>query len=212
MRALVLLSGGLDSTTLLAYAKSKHLEVTGLIFDYGQIHDRELKSAVKVTERLQLNSMMFRIDLHSLDSALLKGSEKAIPQTEVEGVPNTYVPFRNVIFLSIACGIAESFGYDTILYGANAVDFSGYPDCRPSFVYTFMDLIKTLNPKLALEAPLLMMSKSEIIEFGLEHKAPFELTWSCYRGGKLACGKCPSCHLRLKGFAEAGVKDPIEYE
>jgi len=153
------------------------------------------------------------LDLGKFKSALLKGSKILIPNKAVEGkIPHTYVPYRNVIFLSIAFGFAESKRMSAVYYGANAVDYSGYPDCRPEFVEAYSNMSKIINPRIDLITPLLSMSKQEIVEFGNRFYTPFHLTWSCYRGGLKACGKCPSCELRLKGFKQAGLIDPIEYE
>jgi 7-cyano-7-deazaguanine synthase len=131
------------------------------------------------------------------------------------GIPSTYVPFRNGVFLSIAVAIAEALETKRIFIGVNQVDFSGYPDCREEFIKAMQKTIALgtkIGEELKIEAPLLYLSKAEIVKLGLEVGAPFHLTWSCYRGGDKACGRCPSCKLRLKAFAEAGAQDPIPYE
>jgi len=222
--AIVLLSGGLDSATLLAMAKEKGYDVVALTFDYGQKHKRELDSARKIAKQLKVNEhIVIPLDLGKLLRSSLTQKSLAIPDGRSEedgpaGIPSTYVPARNIVFLSIATSIAESRGAERIFIGVNAVDFSGYPDCTPYFIAAFQRAINvgTKSGKegrpIRLETPLIHLSKAQIVGKAVRLKVPIELTWSCYRGGKKACGKCDSCHLRLKGFAQAGVKDPIEYE
>jgi len=222
--AIVLLSGGLDSATLLAMAKEKGYDVVALTFDYGQKHKRELDSARKIAKQLKVNEhIVIPLDLGKLLRSSLTQKSLAIPDGRSEedgpaGIPSTYVPARNIVFLSIATSIAESRGAERIFIGVNAVDFSGYPDCTPYFIAAFQRAINvgTKSGKegrpIRLETPLIHLSKAQIVGKAVRLEVPIELTWSCYRGGKKACGKCDSCHLRLKGFAQAGVKDPIEYE
>ncbi|OGS41630.1 MAG: 7-cyano-7-deazaguanine synthase QueC [Euryarchaeota archaeon RBG_16_62_10] len=222
--AIVLLSGGLDSSTVLAMAKERGLEVVALTFDYGQKHKRELNSARKVALHFGVREhVIVPLDLGKhLRSALTRESIQ-IPvgrsREEISsGVPSTYVPSRNIIFLSIAGSIAESVGASTVIIAANAVDFSGYPDCTPEFIEAFQKVLDVGTKAgkeghgIRVEAPMLRMSKGDIVREAVRLGVPLELTWSCYRGGVRACGRCDSCLLRLRGFAEAGLKDPIEYE
>ena len=222
--AIVLLSGGLDSATLLAMAKDKGYETVALTFDYGQKHKRELEGARKIAKALKVKEhIVIPLRLGELMKSSLTQKALAIPERENEGasdgeIPTTYVPARNLIFLSVATSIAESRGAEHIFIGVNAVDFSGYPDCTPYFIAAFQRVIKVGTKvgregrAIQLETPLVHLSKAQIVAKAVRMKVPLELTWSCYRGGKKACGKCDSCRLRLKGFAQAGVKDPIEYE
>ncbi|MBC7107806.1 MAG: 7-cyano-7-deazaguanine synthase QueC [Methanomassiliicoccales archaeon] len=223
-RAIVLLSGGLDSTVTLAYAISKGYEVIPLTFVYGQKHHRELKSAKEVAEYYKLKDhVIFTLDPRIFSSSALVSSSLQIPEKKKvdeigEGIPSTYVPARNIIFLSIAAGLCETEMADAIFIGANAVDFSGYPDCRPEFFDAFRKVLEVGTKRGVggkppeLETPILLLTKAEIVKLGKSLGAPLHLTWSCYRGGQKACGRCDSCLLRLKGFREAGFKDEIEYE
>ncbi|OYT60477.1 7-cyano-7-deazaguanine synthase QueC [Euryarchaeota archaeon ex4484_178] len=221
MRAVVLLSGGLDSSTVLAIALSQGYEVHALSFDYGQRHSKELESAKKIAEYYRVPHKIIKIDLRQIGGSALTDNID-VPErdvNEIEGeIPITYVPARNTILLSFALGYAEVIDADAIFYGANAIDYSGYPDCRPEYVEAF-EKCANLGTKRGVEgksiriiAPIIHMSKAEIIKKGMELGVPYELTWSCYRGGERACGKCDSCLLRLKGFMEAGYEDPLEYE
>jgi 7-cyano-7-deazaguanine synthase len=222
--AIVLLSGGLDSTTALALAKEKGYEIVALTFDYGQKHKRELDSAKMIAGHFKVKEhFVIPLDLGKLLRSSLTQKAVAIPEGRSEdeissGIPSTYVPARNVIFLSIATSIAESRRATSIFIAVNAIDFSGYPDCTPEFIAVFQRTIDvgTKSGKeghsIRIETPLIGMSKAEIIREAVRLKVPLELTWSCYKGGKRACGKCDSCQLRLKGFAQAGFKDPLEYE
>ena len=216
MRALVLMSGGLDSTTVLAYAVSQGYEVTGLSFDYGQRHRIELESSRRIAEYYGIRRNVFRVDLTQIGGSSLTGD---IPVEKGQfgrvEVPNTYVPGRNIIFTSIAGGYADIEGIETIMLGVNAVDYSGYPDCRPEFISSMEKTLRlglARSQNLSISAPLQKLSKSEIIRMGMKLGAPYELTHSCYEGGEKACGKCDSCLLRLKGFMESGFIDPVEYE
>jgi len=221
MAAVVLLSGGLDSTVTLAKAIDDRHKVTALSFRYGQRHERELDSAKKVCGHYGVDHVIMDVDLSAFRSSLTKKDMK-IPQRDHDSIgkdiPDTYVPARNIIFLSAAAGLCESIDADTIYIGANAVDYSGYPDCTPEFFGKFRDMIAVGTKAgaeghpLKIETPILRMSKEDIVRLGMSLNAPLELTWSCYTGGLKACGVCDSCRLRLKGFADAGVKDPIEYD
>jgi 7-cyano-7-deazaguanine synthase len=222
--AIVLLSGGLDSATLLAIAKESGYETVALTFNYGQKHKRELDSAKKIARHFKVKEhIVVPLNIGDLLKSSLTQKSLEIRETESgeaigAGIPSTYVPARNLVFLSIATSIAESRDAGHVFIGVNAVDFSGYPDCTPYFVAAFQRVIDVGTKsgregnKIHIETPLIHLSKAQIIAKAARLKVPFELTWSCYKGGKKACGKCDSCRLRLKGFAQAGVKDPIEYE
>ncbi len=223
-KAVVLLSGGLDSTVALAIAESEGYEICALSFHYGQRHAKELESAKKIADHYHVKEhKIMNLDLSQLGASALTDGSIAIPEGRgIENVgkdiPVTYVPARNTILLSIALGYAEAMDAGTIFIGANALDYSGYPDCRPDYFEAFQRVAE-LGTKRGVEGepirimhPLINMRKSDIVKKGLELNAPLHLTWSCYYGGEKACGKCDSCLLRLKGFKEAGIEDPIEYE
>jgi len=212
MKAIVLLSGGIDSTTTLYYAKNKGYKCFALIFDYGQRHKKELRSAVAVAKRAKIPYEILKIDLPWKGSSLLDKKMKVPAHRKMKGIPSTYVPARNIIFLSFALSFAESIGAQAIFIGANAIDFSGYPDCRPNFYKTFQRVIKTgtKKKKIKVLTPLINKTKARIIKLGLKLKAPLELTWSCYKGGRKPCGVCDSCKLREKGFARLGIRDIIQ--
>ncbi len=223
-KAVVLLSGGLDSTTTLAYALSKGYEVIPLTVRYGQRHSRELESARAVAAHYGIeHHTIVDLDLSILRTSALTSKDVPVPMrrsTEEIGhdIPVTYVPARNLILLSIAAGLCESEGGETIFIGANAIDYSGYPDCRPDFFRAFEEVLKkgtksgVEGKPITIQAPIISKTKAEIVKLGKELNAPLHLTWSCYQGGDRACGKCDSCLLRLKGFDEAGFTDPISYE
>jgi len=212
MKAVVLLSGGLDSTTTLYLAKQKGYKCSALIFDYGQRHKKELRSAVAVAKRAKVPYQILKISLPWKGSSLLDKKMKVPVRKSPKGIPSTYVPSRNIIFLSFALSFAESIGAQTIFIGANAIDFSGYPDCRPAFYRAFQKVVRagTKKKKIKVQTPLINKTKAQIIKLGLKLKAPFELTWSCYQGGKRPCGICDSCKLRGKGFARLGIRDIIQ--
>lgn len=206
-KAIILLSGGLDSTATLYYAKSKGYQCFALIFDYGQRHSRELRSAVAVAKGASVAYRVLRIRLPWKGSSLLDKSNQ-LPVTSSlkkigKGIPSTYVPARNTIFLSFALSYAEAIGAKAIFIGANAIDFSGYPDCRPAYYRAFREVIRTGTKarKIKIFTPLINLTKEEIIRLGLKLGAPLERTWSCYAGGKKPCGICDSCRLRQKGFS-----------
>lgn len=222
MKAVVLLSGGLDSTVTIAKAIDDGMEVTALSFRYGQRHTRELESAKNVAAHYSIDHVILDIDLSNFRSALTR-NDIEVPEDRRESemavdIPDTYVPARNIIMMSIAAGLCESIDADRIYIGANAVDYSGYPDCRPEFFRKFQDMIAAGTKAgvegrpITIEIPIIDLSKKEIVLLGKELKAPLELTWSCYNGREKACGKCDSCKLRLKGFQDAGTTDPVEYE
>ena len=221
MRAVILLSGGLDSATTLAIAIHRGYEVHALSFDYGQRHSRELESARKIASYYNVPHRIMKVDLRQIGGSALT-DDIDVPERDIEDIkneiPSTYVPARNTILLSFALAYAEAIDADAIFYGANAIDYSGYPDCRPEYVEAF-ERMANLGTKrgvegkpIKIEAPLIHRSKAEIIRKGMELGVPYELTWSCYQGGEKACGRCDSCLLRLKGFMEAGYEDPLEYE
>lgn len=204
-KAIILLSGGLDSTTTLYYALDRGYDCHCLIFDYGQRHKKEVRIATSIAKRLKVAYQVIKIKLPWKGSSLLD-KKKKVPRFHgftVKKVPSTYVPARNTIFLSFATSFAEAIGASTIYIGANAVDYSGYPDCRPSFIKAFQKVIKagTKNNKIKVAAPLLRLTKKEIVKLGRKLGVPLEKTWSCYKGGKRPCGVCDSCKLRQKGFA-----------
>lgn len=215
--AIVLLSSGIDSTVCASIA-SKNYRLAFLHFQYGQkAHKKELECFKKLTdffkpEKVEVINLSFFKNWggSSLISDLLE-----IPEKEEDGIPSTYVPFRNGIFLSIATAWAEIIDAKKIFIGVNQIDFSGYPDCRSEFIEAFNKAISLgtkPETKIDLEVPIINLSKKEIIELGIKLGTPFHLTWSCYRDTELACGRCASCKQRLKAFKEAGVKDPITYE
>ncbi len=223
-KAVVLLSGGLDSTVTLAKAKEEGYDLYPLSFSYGQRHYKELESARKIAEYYDAKDhKIMSIDLTQIGGSALTDKDIEIPENRNEeeiggNVPITYVPARNTILLSFAIGYAEVIGADAVFIGANALDYSGYPDCRPGFFEAFQRVAE-LGTKTGVEGrpvqikyPLIDLTKAEIVKEGVRLKAPLHLTWSCYKGGDKACGKCDSCILRLKGFKEAGIEDPIEYE
>ncbi len=222
-RAVVLLSGGMDSATALAIALKDGSEVTALSVDYGQRHRKELDSARKIAKHFGVRDhRVVTLDLTAIGGSALTDKKIPVPEQrrleEIgQGIPATYVPARNTILLSYALGLAETIGAQAIYIAANALDYSGYPDCRPEFYRAFQEVAR-LGTKRGVEGdaieirtPLIAMSKADIVRKGEELGVPWALTWSCYRGEDKACGVCDSCQLRLKGFREAGVKDPIPY-
>ncbi|MFH1576752.1 MAG: 7-cyano-7-deazaguanine synthase QueC [Candidatus Margulisiibacteriota bacterium] len=214
-KAIILLSGGLDSTTTLYYAKSQGYKCFALIFDYGQRHAREVSAAVSISVRAKVPYQIIKVSLPWKGSSLLDpGSRLPVGRSFKQmgkGIPTTYVPGRNIIFLSFALSYAEAIGAKSIFIGANAVDYSGYPDCRPAFYQAFQKVVKTgiKDQQIKVLTPLIDMTKAQIIALGLKLKAPLKLTWSCYQGGKKPCGVCDSCKLRQKGFSLLGIHDII---
>jgi 7-cyano-7-deazaguanine synthase len=222
-RAVVLLSGGLDSTTVLAMARAEGLECHCLTVDYGQRHRVEIEAARRVADAFGAAShRVITLDLRAIGgSALTDDIEVPKDQDPESGdVPITYVPARNTVMLSLLLGLAEVVEADQLFIGANAVDFSGYPDCRPAFLQAFENLASLATVagaengvQFRVRAPLLELSKADIIRRGLELGVDYGLTWSCYdpNPAQLACGRCDSCQLRQRGFEEAGVEDPAAY-
>jgi len=208
-KAIILFSSGLDSTTVLYYALSKGYKCHCLIFDYGQRHKKEIKSAVKIAKFNKVDFKIIKLSLPWSHNALTD-KKISVPQrqTVAKDIPVTYVPGRNTLFLSYGLSYAESINAASIFIGANALDYSGYPDCRPEFIKAYNALLKSLGLKIKVLAPLVSMTKAQIIKLGTKLKVPYRYTWSCYNGLKNPCGKCDSCKLRAKGFKEAGLKDP----
>jgi 7-cyano-7-deazaguanine synthase len=209
--AVVLLSGGLDSATVLYYALVQGYKCQALIFDYGQRHKQEVKQAVEIARASGCAYRILKLDFPWKGSALLDKKIK-VPKKITSGIPATYVPARNIIFLSFALSLAEVIKAQAIFIGAHAQDYSGYPDCRGEFFRAFVKMAKVgvaAKHKIQVLAPLLNKSKSQIIGLGRKLGVPFNLTWSCYRAGKKPCGECDSCYYRAKGFKEAGLLDPL---
>ena len=223
-KAICLISGGLDSCVTAFIAKNEKYQIYALSFDYGQIHGRELNSAKKIAKAAGTKDhVVFDVNLKKFGGSSLLDKSFTFPKDHDlkdigTDIPSTYVPARNTVFLSIALAYAEVIDADAIFIGANAVDFSGYPDCRPKYIDAYQKMADLATRRgvegisIKIEAPLLHLTKTEIIKKGLELKVPFENTWSCYQGDRKACGRCDSCLLRLKGFKEMGIKDPIKYE
>lgn len=212
-RAVVLLSGGLDSTTMLYWAKNEGYLCDCLIFDYHQRHKKEIQSAIKIANLTNCKYQIIKFQLPWLGSALIDKKINIPENRDLKDtqIPPTYVPARNTIFLSFALSYAEAVETETIFIGANALDYSGYPDCRPQY-YTAFNKLARLGTKSGVEGkkikiltPLIDKSKAEIVQLGFKLNIPFELTWSCYKGGKKPCGRCDSCMLRSKGFKEADI-------
>ncbi len=210
-KAVVLLSGGLDSTTVLYIAKKK-FDCLCLVFDYGQRHKKELKCAQKLARLNRVPFCLVKIKLPWSQSSLTDKT-RHIPMSPVRRssitIPSTYVAGRNTLFISYALSYAETIGAKKIFIGANAVDFSGYPDCRPEYYNSWNSVLKSIGTSIKIETPLLYFKKSEIIKLGTSLRVPYSLTWSCYKGGRNPCGNCDSCKFRAKGFSEAGIKDSI---
>jgi 7-cyano-7-deazaguanine synthase len=219
-RAVVLVSGGLDSATALAIARSQGFECYALSVDYGQRHSAELDAArrVAVTGGVRDHRVM-RVDLAGIGGSALTDKTIAVPESPTMGIPVTYVPARNTIMLSLALGWAEVLGASDIFVGVNAVDFSGYPDCRPEFIAAFESLTRVATKAgveghpCRIHAPLISLSKAEIIREGVRLGVDYGLTVSCYQADEdgRACGRCDSCRLRAAGFEAAGVPDPTAY-
>ena len=219
-RAVVLLSGGLDSATVLALAIERGFECFALSCFYGQRHESELRAAARVAQRLGASSHKeMGIDLAGIGGSALTDPQIAVPQTATSGIPVTYVPARNTIFLSLALGWAEVLGAGDIFVGVNAVDYSGYPDCRPEFIAAFQALAAVATRAgvegggPVIHAPLIDLGKAEIIELGLALGVDYSVTVSCYCADDdgRACGTCDSCRIRREGFAAAGIADPTRY-
>lgn len=221
-KAVVLLSGGLDSTTCLAYAKSQGYRCYALSFDYGQKHNSELKASRKIAKSFGAEGHeVVKLSTGNLTKSALTDETVDIPDYQGgEEIPVTYVPARNTVFLSIALGWAEELEADAIFIGVSAVDYSGYPDCRPAFIDSFKQTANLATKRgvegnpISIETPLINLNKAETVELGLSLGVDYQATVSCYKASDegLACGQCDSCYLRKKGFNEAGVADPTRYQ
>ena len=223
-KAVCLISGGLDSSVTAYTAKNEGYELFAITFNYKQKHRREIESAKRIAESVGVKKhILFDIDLSVFGGSSLVDEKMEIQKNNKledigKKIPLTYVPARNTVFLSIGLAYAEVVHANAIFIGVTATDYSGYPDCRPEYIEAFQRLANLATKKgvegekIEIKAPLLFMNKSEIIIRGTELGVPFEKTWSCYQGGEKACGRCDSCLLRLKGFKDAGLKDPLEYE
>ena len=219
-KAVILLSGGLDSATCLALAREQGYDCHALSLDYGQRHGAELAAARRVARTLGVREhKVIRLDLGGIGGSALTDPAIAVPEAPGEGIPVTYVPARNTVFLALALGWAEVLGAWDLFVGVNAVDYSGYPDCRPEYIAQF-ERLANLATKAGVEggrfhvqAPLISLTKAEIIRTGVRLGVPYAETVSCYRADAQgrACGRCDSCRLRAAGFAAAGVPDPTRY-
>ena len=224
--AIILLSGGLDSTTCAAIAKRDGYDLHGLTINYGQKHNYELKAAKLVAQNFKFNShAVIDIDLASFGGSSLVSTEIEVPKNRNLGIkddiPSTYVPARNTVFLSIALAKAETINAFDIFIGVNAIDYSGYPDCRPEFILQFekmmnfatKDAVKNVG-KYKIHTPLIKLTKAEIIKKGQQLGIDYQITSSCYSPNKYGqpCGQCDACKLRIKGFYDAGLADPLTYE
>lgn len=219
-KAVILLSGGLDSATVLAQAKAAGYACYSMSFDYGQRHRAELQAAERVAQQMGVvEHKVIGLDLNGMGGSALTDSSIAVPEAPAEGIPVTYVPARNTVFLSLALGWAEVLDAHDIFIGVNAVDYSGYPDCRAEFIEAF-ERVANLATRAGVEgqgfriqAPLQNLSKAQIVQLGMRHGVDYGLTVSCYQADDdgRACGKCDSCRLRAAGFAGAGVADPTRY-
>ena len=216
-KAIVLFSGGLDSTTCLYWALDQGYACETLTVSYGQRHEREVRAAQTIAQRLGVKQHLVTLQFPWVVSSSLVDKNQTIPDQPMEEIesgkiPSTYVPGRNLVFLSVAASLMDSLHADAIVAGPNAVDFSGYPDCTPKFFQAASEAInrgteRGVTQGVEVLAPLMALSKTDIVRLGAKLGVPFELTWSCYNGGDKPCGHCDSCKLRARGFAEAGVKD-----
>jgi len=219
-KGVVLLSGGMDSAVTAWIAKRECEELSALTFKYGQRHQKEISCALQLGLILGVKRhKVLDLPLKDIGGSSLLGEGDIPTEGLSKGIPSTWVPQRNSIFLAFAFGWAEVLGYDTIYIGVNSVDYSGYPDCRPEFISDIEIALNRASKRwvenkkfTSIKAPVMQMRKVEEIRLGMELGVPFADTWSCYVGGEKACGLCDSCRLRLEAFKEVGVKDPVEYE
>lgn len=227
-KIIVLLSGGLDSSTVAYMAAKSSLcsnnRVYSLTFNYGQRHSKELCSAKKIARKIDSQEhKIIKVDLKNWGGSSLTDRHLDLPvnrnlKLTNKSIPNTYVPARNTVFLALALAYAEVINADEIYLGVNSLDYSGYVDCRPAYIKKFQELVKLATVKgiqgksIKIKAPLINKTKSEIVKLGHKYGVDWKSTWSCYKGEKLACGICDSCQLRLKGFMESGVRDPLRYK
>lgn len=221
-KAIILLSGGLDSTTCLAYAKSQAYDCHALSFNYNQRHNTELVAAKRIAKQFGATHHIFNIDISQFGGSALTDETIAIPNHDPSKntIPVTYVPARNTIFLSIALAHAEVIGAEAIFIGVSARDYSGYPDCRPAYIEAFQTMANLAtkaavedNQCITIHTPLIHLSKAETVKLGLDLGVDYSLTVSCYRANEAgeACGTCDSCTYRKKGFTDLGVSDPTRY-
>ena len=220
-QALILFSGGIDSTTILAIAKNEGYQCFALSFSYGQRHVAELNAAKKIASAFNVSwHRIVNLHLDEIGGSALTDQNIAVPDSSTSGIPVTYVPARNTIFLSYALACSEVLEIDNIFIGVNAVDYSGYPDCRPEYIEAFQKManlatkVAVEGRKIAIHTPLINMSKAKIIKEGIKYKVDYALTVSCYQADDKgrACGKCESCYLRKQGFVQAGVEDNTCYQ
>ena len=223
-KAVCLISGGLDSAVTAFIAKKQGYELYALSFRYGQRHKKEISCAKEIAKTVGVTDhIILNIDLQKFGgSSLLSPSAHKIKNHALKDIgktiPSTYVPARNTVFLSLALAYAEAINAAAIFIGVNSVDYSAYPDCRPNYIRVYQHLANLATKRgvkgktIRINAPLLYLSKAEIIKTGVKLNVPFAKTWSCYRGDAKACGRCDSCLLRLKGFHEAKIKDPVLYK
>lgn len=221
-KAVVLLSGGLDSSTVLYQAQADGYECYALSFDYQQRHQRELEAAQAIAQAAGVTQKVVRFDLglwggSALTDPTIPVPRDRAPQDMADTIPITYVPARNTIFLSFALAYAEALSAHCVYLGVNALDYSGYPDCRPDYIQA-MEQVFQLGTKqgrdehpIAIKTPLIALKKTEIIQLGNQLQVPWQKTWSCYQGEAEACGRCDSCQLRLEAFQELGLTDPLPY-
>ena len=219
-KAIILLSGGLDSTTVLSIAQAKGYECYAMTINYQQRHNAELKAAKNIAYYFKVKDFkIVELDLSWLKSSALTNKNLKIPEASSEGIPVTYVPARNTIMLTLALAWAETINSQNIFIGVNAVDYSGYPDCRPEYIESFQNMANLATKaavegsKIEIHTPLIGLTKAQIILEGLKNKVDFEMTVSCYQASEdgMACGKCDSCRLRKEGFEFAEIEDPTEY-
>lgn len=224
MKAVILLSGGLDSSTVLYQAKADGCECYAISFDYQQRHRRELEAAKAIASGADVaEHQIVAFDLRQWGGSALTDDNIALPQQRLESemaqnIPVTYVPARNTIFLSFALAYAETLGAERVYVGVNALDYSGYPDCRPDYIAAMQEVFRLgtkqgrEGQEIAIATPLIDLKKTAIVQLGNKLGVPWEKTWSCYAGGTLACGVCDSCQLRLAAFAALGLEDPLPYQ
>ena len=218
-KAVILVSGGLDSTTVLAMAQDQGFDCHTLSFDYGQRHRSELEAAERVSQKMAVKAhKVIKLDLGAIGGSALTDNAIDVPVEETSGIPVTYVPARNTVFMSIALGWAEVLGANDIFVGVNAVDYSGYPDCRPDYISAFEQMANLATKagvegnKLHIHTPLINMTKAQIIKTGVSHNVDYSLTVSCYQATEdgAACGLCDSCRLRKQGFLRPVLKIPLD--
>lgn len=219
-KAIILLSGGLDSSTVLAIAKAEGYDCYAMTINYQQRHNAELKAAKKIANFFKVQDFkVVNIDLSWLKSSALTNKDIDIPERAASGIPVTYVPARNTIMMTLALAWAETINSQNIFIGVNAVDYSGYPDCRPEYIESFQNMANLATKaavegsKIEIHTPLISLTKAQIILEGLKNKVDFGMTVSCYQASEngMACGKCDSCRLRKEGFESAEIEDPTEY-